>query len=125
MKYWQQPGSGVHLYILPAVRAILSNPDIDIAVTEGEKKAACLTQFKIPDDQVSAASTGFWGDGNGGLHSEFDPVAFIDRNVLIVFDSDTWVKRRTFSVHCTRWAEGIEKRGGRVEALIIPPASDR
>ncbi len=38
MKYWQPKGSGVHLYILPTVRAVLSNPDIEIAITEGEKK---------------------------------------------------------------------------------------
>ena len=121
MKYWQPPGSGVHLYILPAVHAILSNPDIDLAITEGEKKAACLTQFEIPTIRSRRCLVG--GDGNGGLHPEFDPVAFVERNVLIVFDSDTWIKEE---IQRALYALGkaVEIRGGKVEALIIPPAPD-
>jgi len=121
MKYWQPPDSGVHLYILPVARAILSNPDIDIAITEGEKKAACLTQFGIPTIGIGGVWSG--GDGNGGLHPEFGPVAFIDRNVLIVFDSDTWIKEE---IQRALYALGkaVENRGGKVEALIIPPAPD-
>ena len=65
MKYWQPAGSGIHLYILPSVRAILSNPNIEIAITEGEKKAACLTQNGI--STIGLGGVWSWGDGNGDL----------------------------------------------------------
>lgn len=38
MKYFQQPGSPTHLYILPSVRSVLSNPNIAIAIAEARKK---------------------------------------------------------------------------------------
>jgi len=60
MKYWQPLGSGVHLYILPSVRSILSNPNIEIAITEGEKKAACLTQNGVPT--IGVGGVWSWGD---------------------------------------------------------------
>src|SRR4030095_5655533 len=122
MKYWQPADSGLHPYILPAVRSILSNPNIEIAITEGEKKAACLTQHDTP----TIAIGGVWNwlvKDTCELLPEFDQIAFVDRNVLIIFDSDTWVKEE---IQRALYALGkaIEVRGGKVEALIIPPAAD-
>src|SRR5262245_22776417 len=121
MKYWQPPGSGVHLYILTAVRAILSNPNIEIAITEGEKKAACLTQHGIP--AIAIGGVWSWTNGDGDLHDEFSGVAFVDRSVLIVFDSDTWTKE---DIQRALYALGkaVESRGGKIETVVIPPADD-
>jgi uncharacterized protein DUF3631/uncharacterized protein DUF3854 len=121
MKYWQPAGSDTHLYILPSVRAVLSNPNIEVAITEGEKKAACLTQHGVAT--IGIGGVWSWTNGAGDLHDEFNAVAFVDRPVLIIFDSDTWIKEE---IQRALYALGkaIEGRGGKVEALIIPPASD-
>jgi hypothetical protein len=123
MKYWQLPGSGVHLYILRSVRAVLADARVDLRITEGEKKAVCLTQHDGPAIGLSGVWCG--GDGAGDLHPEFDDVAFVDRNVLIVFDSDAWRKKKDDIAHALyALARAIENRGGKVEAVVIPPAPD-
>src|SRR5262245_52612838 len=123
MKYWQPKDSETHLYLLPSVRAVLSNPNIELAITEGEKKAACLTQNGIPT--IGIGGVWSWSDGNGGLHPEFDPVSFVDRSVLIVFDSNAWRKEKE-DIGRALYALGkaVENRGGKVEAVIIPPADN-
>src|SRR5215471_10442778 len=82
----QEPGSPTHLYIPPSVRSVLANPNIAIAVTEGEKKSICLSQFGIP--AIGIPGVWSWGNGDGDLHPEFDSTCFIDRDVLVVFDSN-------------------------------------
>src|SRR5439155_17396352 len=115
MKYWQPAGTATHLYLLPAVPAIITNPSIDIAITEGEKKAACLTQNGIPAIGIG----GIWSwtkPDTCELHEEFSHVAFVERNVLIVFDSDTWTR---LDIQRALYALGraIESRGCKVEVI--------
>jgi hypothetical protein len=122
LKYWQPPGTASHLYILLSVAEILSNPTIELAITEGEKKAACLTQNGIPSIGVA----GIWSwikPESCELHDEFSPVAFIDRSVIIVFDSDTWT-RPEIQKAIYALGKSVEAKGGKVEAIIIPPAAD-
>jgi hypothetical protein len=122
MKYWQPAGSGSHLYVLPSVAAIVSNPNIEIAIVEGEKKAACLTQNGMPAIGIA----GIWSwikPETCELHEEFSGVAFADRSVLIVFDSDTWTRS---DIQQALYALGktIEAKGGKIDVIIIPPAPD-
>jgi len=124
MKYWQPAGSPLHLYILPSVRSILSNPNVEIAITEGEKKAACLTQYGIPTIGIA----GVWNwliTGTCELLLEFDQVTFVDRSILIIFDSNAWRKEKE-DIGRALYALGraVEARGGKVEAVIIPPTGD-
>jgi hypothetical protein len=122
MKYWQPSGSPLHLYILPAVRSVLTNPNIEIAITEGEKKAACLTQHGIPTIGIG----GVWNwlvKDTCELLPEFHQVAFVDRSILIIFDSDTWV-REEIQRGLYALGKAVENRGGKVEALVIPPAAN-
>jgi hypothetical protein len=44
VKYLQRKDSGVHLYILPPVQAVISNLVLPLYFTEGEKKAAKAVQ---------------------------------------------------------------------------------
>jgi hypothetical protein len=111
---------GTHLYILPTVEKILADPYIPLAITEGENKAACLTQNGIPC--IGIAGVSCWGDGEGGLHREFDPVNFADRTIPIIFDSDAWTKRKDeIGKQLYSLGKAIEKRGGKAEAVLIPP----
>ena len=40
IRYLQRKGSGVHLYVPPRARAVLTDPSITLYLTEGEKKSA-------------------------------------------------------------------------------------
>ena len=52
-------------------------------------------------------------------------MSFVDRSVLIVFDSNAWRKEKE-DIGRALYALGkaVEGRGGKVEAVIIPPADD-
>ncbi len=118
MKYFQKPGTGVHLYILPSVKEVLPDPSRELWLTEGEKKAACLTQHGYP--AIGITGVWCWTDGGWDLHQEFDPVCFVDRPVRVCFDSDAWVKK---DIQRALYAlmKAIENRGAEVKAVIIPP----
>src|SRR5215831_12470286 len=123
MKYFQEPGSPTHLYIPPSVRSVLANPNIAIAVTEGEKKSICLSQFGIPT--IGIPGVWSWGNGDGDLHPEFDSTCFIDRDVLVVFDSNAWRKEKEEVGHALyALGKALENRGAKVEVAIVPPAED-
>ena len=120
IKYFQVPGSTSHLYVLPQVLAVLSNPQIDLAFSEGEKKSACLTAHGIPTVGVA----GVWNwivKDSYELLPEFSQIALVDRNVSIFFDSDTWIKeeiqRALFA-----FGKALEGRGANVQVTILPPA---
>src|SRR5262249_20824372 len=71
LRYWQRTNKdpnklGYHLFILPSVKEILANPKIQLGITEGEKKAASLTQHIMPTIAIPGVTC--WGDGKGGLH---------------------------------------------------------
>src|SRR5262249_19296078 len=123
MKYFQEPGSPTHLYIPPSVRSVLANPNIAIAVTEGEKKSICLSQFGIPT--IGIPGVWSWGNGDGDLHPEFDSTCFIDRDVLVVFDSNAWRKEKEEVGHALyALGKALENGGAKVEVAIVPPAED-
>jgi DNA polymerase I len=127
-KYWQQPKkdpteNGVHLYVLPSVRKVLRDPTVTLTIVEGEKKAACLTQFGFP--AIGIGGVWSWANGAGDLHPEFDHVWFVDRRIVICFDSNAWRKDKE-DIGRSLYALGkaIESRGSKVEAIIVPPDSE-
>src|SRR5262245_16386826 len=44
MRYYQAPGSGNHLYILPSIDEKLHDTATPLLIVEGEKKCACLVE---------------------------------------------------------------------------------
>ena len=116
-KYHQKAGTRSHLYILPLVKMILSNPNIPISFVEGEKKT------------LRAIQAGIYAIGIGGLWSwlyngdpllEFDSIAFAGREVAIYPDSDVWVRLDLLKAV---YALGmlIQERGARVFIGQITP----
>jgi len=123
MKYWQPSGSPTHLYILPAVKTVLANPGVELWVSEGEKKSAALTRHGLPC--IGIGGVWSWTNGNGDLHPEFDSTCFVDRSLVIAFDSNAW-RHEKLDIGRALYALGkaLESRGAKVEATIIPPADD-
>jgi len=118
VKYLQRKDSGVHLYILPSVQAVLPNPSCPLHFTEGEKKAA------------KAAQEGLMCIGLGGLWNwveketgegieELDSIGWPDRKCIIIPDSDIWTRidlqRAVYAL-----GKDLERRGAKVSVVVIP-----
>ena len=91
MRYYQPPGSGNHLYVLPPVTAKLHDTSVPLFLVEGEKKAASL----VERGYTGGATAGLWNwkgaDSWDGI-PELKEIPFVDREVVIVPDNDIWTK---------------------------------
>jgi hypothetical protein len=120
LKYWQPSESGTHLYILPEVARVLRDPNVELWITEAEKKSACLTQFGMPCIGLGGVWSGF--NGSGDLHPEFDQVWFADRSVVVCFDSNAWRQDKIEIGHALyAMCKAVEIRGAKVFTVIVPP----
>lgn len=117
MRYAQAKASGVHLYVLPAVAAVLNDPTVPLYWTEGEKKAAKATQ------------EGFYCVGLGGLWNwlkkgtaegiaEIDAINHVDREEFIVPDSDVWTRPDLLRAVYALGKE-LEDRGATVRVVML------
>lgn len=118
IRYLQRKASGVHLYILPSVRDLLGDPSVALYYTEGEKKAAKATQEGFP----CVGLGGLWNwlnEGADGGIAELDEIAHVQREEIIVPDSDVWsrddLKNAVFA-----FGKELERRGARVSVLPLP-----
>lgn len=118
IRYLQATDSGAHLYIPPAVRSVLTDASVQLFWTEGEKKAARGTE------------EGFQCIGLGGLWnwvkpgtaegiSEFDAIVHVNRQEVIVPDSDVWARPELLQPVYALGKE-IEARGAKVDVVILP-----
>ena len=108
VKYLQPKDSGVHLYILPPVRAVLANPSIPLYFTEGEKKAAKAVQEGLAC--IGLGGLWNWIDKTTGEGiDELGMIAWPDRKTIIVPDSDIWMRP---DLQKAVYAFGKELEGG-------------
>jgi len=115
VKYLQRKGTGVHLYILPPVQRILANPTAPIYFTEGEKKSAKAVQGGI----MTIALGGLWNflDGETGeAIEEVDRIAWPDREVLFIPDSDVWARPDLIKA-IYAFGKEIEERGAHFSVI--------
>jgi len=118
VKYLQRKNTGVHLYILPSVQAVLSNSSMPLYFTEGEKKAAKAVQEGLPCIGLG----GLWNwieKGTGDTIDEIDSIALVNREIGIIPDSDTW-GRPDLQKAIYALAKELEQRGAKVSFIIIP-----
>ena len=121
VKYLQPKGSNPHLYLLPAVEAVLQDPSGPLAIAEGEKKAAALLQARI----MTAGMGGIWCWLEKETHRlipEVERIAWVDREVSLYFDSDTW-HRPDLLKPVFAFGKEIEERGARVKVVVIEQKS--
>jgi hypothetical protein len=121
MKYFQQADSGCRLYLLDPILRILPDPRTPLMIVEGEKKTALAVQ----SGRMAVGVSGVWAwSENGQAIPDFDHIAWVDREVDIVFDSDTWTRddlqRALFAL-----GKEIEGRGAKVTAPVIPGERDK
>ncbi len=91
VKYIQPKGTGCHLYILPPASEKLADISTALYFVEGEKKAAAAVQAGLCAIGIGGVWT--WKTINTwkGI-DELQVIAFADREVGLVFDSDTWAR---------------------------------
>jgi len=119
-KYLQPTGSDVRLYIPSMVRSKLSDTNMELMITEGEKKT------------LKAVQEGFNCVGLGGVWNwvqNHKPIADLDlinwnkRQVDFVPDSDTWKKREVIQA-VYAFCNELRYRGADVEIVKLPPHKD-
>jgi hypothetical protein len=122
IRYAQPSGSGVHLYVLPSVRVMLNNAKRSLYWVEGEKKAAKGTQESFPCIGLG----GLWNwtqSGTGNGIAELDTIVHVERQEIIVPDSDVWTRPDLLQAVYALGKE-LESRGARVSVVTIPPGAD-
>ncbi len=120
IKYGQPARSGVRAYIPQDVVRLLDEADVPLFITEGEKKALKLTQEGF-------SAVGLGGIWNFRTHempanqliADLELIAWKDRIVRIVPDSDAWVKDQAL---CAIYvlARLLEARGATVLIVKLP-----
>jgi hypothetical protein len=118
VKYFQPKDSGCRLYSLPSVAEKLADVSEPLFIVEGEKKTAAAVQHGLI--AIGIGGNWNWKDKETwkGIE-ELQMIAFADRDVGIVFDSDTWTRddlqRAVYAL-----AKYLEFRGAKVSAYLIP-----
>ncbi len=124
-KYELPPKAGVRLDCPPRCRALLSNPTVELWITEGQKKADALASHGF----CAVALLGVWGfkgrNDLGGvtLLADFDYIAWNGRQVRIVFDNDV-MRKAPVQAALARLIAHLERKGAAVRAVYLP-ASDQ
>lgn len=127
IKYWQEPGSGPHLYLPPVLnwRTAARNVRTELTLTEGEKKAVAGCAQGL----ITAGIGGVWcwtstlDTGDKLTLPMLDEFQWADRPVLICPDSDAWrdddkgmqILRGFFGL-----ARDLQQRGANVQFVVLP-----
>jgi hypothetical protein len=120
-RYTQPRGSSPQIYFPPLApwHDIATVLTIDILVTEGEKKAASACKFGFP----TLGLGGVWNFRSAKekqtLIPQFSEITWVDRKVIIAYDSDTIRKPSVMQAENALAAELI-KLGAKVFILRLP-----
>lgn len=118
IRYLQPSGSGVHLYVLPGVRALLADATRPLYWAEGEKKAGMGTQEGFP----CVGLGGLWNwvqSGTADGITELNGIVHVEREEFIVPDSDVWTRPDLLQA-VFAFGKDLEARGGHVRVVILP-----
>jgi hypothetical protein len=120
IKYESPPGQASDPIFPPSLGtaggswdAILADPSIAVAITEGAKKALALISHGIPAVALRGVYCWRAGGGHRELHPRLAALAAGGRKIFIVFDQDTKLKTaRDVSVQGFRLGAALEAAGG-------------
>jgi hypothetical protein len=100
---------------------MLADPSIPLCITEGQKKDDALASHNL----CAVALLGVWGFkgknefGGVSLLADFDHIAFNNRVVRIVFDSDVMTKPAVQKA-LARLTEHSKRKGAQVSSVYLP-----
>jgi putative DNA primase/helicase len=122
IKYESPAGSTPHVYIPPGTVEHLQRPESRLLFTEGEKKSLAADQFGFPTIGVTGVFA--WKPKKAErLLPELEIVAWQDREVLIVFDSDVCRKPEVADASA-RLAAQLKLHGAKVKVVLLPDEPD-
>ncbi len=124
-RYLTKKGEQNRLYVpsrLPT--SILSDPDIPLVITEGEKKALKACQEDIP----CLGLAGVWSfrtkvKGKSVPLPDLDTIAWQGRSAVVAFDSDS-ASNGSVSAARSALAKELTRRGARVCIPELPPGPE-
>lgn len=122
LKYLLPQGAAVRIDCPPICRPNLADPRIPLWITEGQKKADSLASH----GQCAIALLGVWNFkgrnefGGTTILADFDYIAFNNRDVRIVFDSDVMTKPEVRQA-LDRLTEHLQRKGAQVSAVYLQP----
>ncbi len=116
VKYLQRKGTPAHLYTPPQINGTLQDPNIPLALCEGEKKTLRLIQEGCPALGVG----GVWSwSQNGHATPDFERIVWKGRTVRFFPDSDAW-QRGNLLKAVYALSKELEKRGAKVVLYKLP-----
>jgi Domain of unknown function (DUF3854) len=121
VRYEFPKGASVRLDCPPRCRPMLGDPRTPLWLTEGMKKADALASHGL----CAIALLGVWNFkgknpfGGTTLLADFDYIAWIGRDVRIVFDSDVMTKTQVRQA-LDRLTEHLQRKGANVVAVYLP-----
>jgi hypothetical protein len=122
-KYEYPKGAPMKVDCPPLCQSQLANPKVRLWITEGQKKADALASI----GECAIALLGVWNfkgkNENGGTTflTDFDYIAWDQREVRIVFDSDVAVKPQVHQA-LDRLRHHLERHKARVSVVYLPTA---
>ncbi|MEP7338016.1 MAG: DUF3854 domain-containing protein [Acidobacteriota bacterium] len=125
IKYEVPKGESVRLDCPPRCNHDLGNPDVELWITEGSKKADAGATHGLS----IIALSGVWGfkgkNPFGGITilADWDHVALKGRTVNIVFDSDVMTKKEVRQA-LNRLVEYLQRKGAHANCVYLPSESD-
>jgi hypothetical protein len=123
-KYDQPKGGGCRLYVLEPVVDLLRDFTKPIYFVEGEKKAAVGYQAGLGCVVGVGGVWNFLDKVNGELIPEFDRIAWRNREIYYLPDSDVWA-RQDLQQAVYEFGIKIQERGGlKFYFIQLPPKSD-
>jgi hypothetical protein len=123
IKYFQAPGSGVHLYYPPGIENDISDPSIPLSIVEGEKKALKGHQEGI----VSTGIGGIWNfkeKGSDELAPDFDSIPLSGRVVNLIPDGD-YHKNKDVQRAVLSLAQKLKEKGATPYLISLPDGEEK
>jgi hypothetical protein len=120
IKYETPKDASMRLDVPPICREMMANPSINLWITEGIKKADALASTGL----CALALLGVWNFkgknkfGGVTILGDFHLIAWNDRDVHIVFDSDI-MHKRPVQLAMEQLKEILERKGAHVTAVYL------
>lgn len=117
-KYLSPKNGGVHAYFPVDALPAINTDQHELLITEGEKKALKATQEGFPTIGLTGVDC---FAVKGVLLPELESINWLERRVLIVFDSDRLMNPRVLNAEC-QIAASLQARGAIVRIVQLPGA---